>query len=225
MDLIPVRKRSAVFGSCMTVFCASGFLSFGSACAAVVPELFSSGAIEFSLTYDGAPGLTPGLSNGVASFGAFEVEDFSFDIEQTLNIGSQSSGAGAGKVTFDPFQISKLSAQVVPGFFVSAVTHKATGSVVPVFGFTTLDSAPAVAPTVAPILSPWQPGDPCFQLGICQFSGVLVAYDAPVQVGTFDVTFVPVPEPATWTLIVLSVLTAASAARRHRVPETDSSRH
>jgi bacteriocin-like protein len=33
----------------------------------------------------------------------FEVKDFSFDIEQTLNIGSQSSGAGAGKVTFNPF--------------------------------------------------------------------------------------------------------------------------
>jgi hypothetical protein len=27
----------------------------------------------------------------------FEVEDYSFDIEQTLSIGSQSSGAGAGK--------------------------------------------------------------------------------------------------------------------------------
>lgn len=30
--------------------------------------------------------------------GGFEVEDYSFDIEQVLNIGSQSSGAGAGKV-------------------------------------------------------------------------------------------------------------------------------
>jgi bacteriocin-like protein len=29
----------------------------------------------------------------------------SFDIEQTLNIGSQSTGAGAGKVTFNPFQV------------------------------------------------------------------------------------------------------------------------
>ena len=37
------------------------------------------------------------------SSGLFEVEDYSFDIEQTLNIGSQSSGAGAGKVTFNPF--------------------------------------------------------------------------------------------------------------------------
>jgi hypothetical protein len=33
----------------------------------------------------------------------FEINDFSFDIEQVLNIGSQSSGAGAGKVTFNPF--------------------------------------------------------------------------------------------------------------------------
>jgi type VI secretion system secreted protein Hcp len=37
----------------------------------------------------------------------FEVEDFSFDIEQTLNIGSQSTGAGAGKVTFNPFSITR----------------------------------------------------------------------------------------------------------------------
>jgi hypothetical protein len=34
---------------------------------------------------------------------AFEVNDYSFDIEQVLNIGSQGSGAGAGKVTFNPF--------------------------------------------------------------------------------------------------------------------------
>jgi hypothetical protein len=30
-----------------------------------------------------------------------------FDIEQTLNIGSQSTGAGAGKVTFNPFSITR----------------------------------------------------------------------------------------------------------------------
>lgn len=29
------------------------------------------------------------------------------DIEQVLNIGSQSSGAGAGKVTFNPFSITR----------------------------------------------------------------------------------------------------------------------
>ena len=32
---------------------------------------------------------------------------FSFDIEQTLNIGSQATGAGAGKVTFNPFTAPK----------------------------------------------------------------------------------------------------------------------
>ena len=31
----------------------------------------------------------------------------SADVEQVLNIGSQSSGAGAGKVTFNPFQITR----------------------------------------------------------------------------------------------------------------------
>lgn len=36
-----------------------------------------------------------------------EVLDTSFDIEQTLNIGSQSTGAGAGKVTFNPLSITK----------------------------------------------------------------------------------------------------------------------
>jgi hypothetical protein len=30
-----------------------------------------------------------------------------FDIEQMLSIGSQSTGAGAGKITFNPFSISR----------------------------------------------------------------------------------------------------------------------
>lgn len=47
-------------------------------------------------------------SGGKANVGQiFEIEDYSFDIEQTLNIGSQSSGAGAGKVTFNPFSITR----------------------------------------------------------------------------------------------------------------------
>ena len=43
------------------------------------------------------------ISGGAPSKQLFEVSDYSFDIEQVLNIGSQSSGAGAGKVTFNPF--------------------------------------------------------------------------------------------------------------------------
>ncbi len=47
----------------------------------------------------------------------FEIEDFSFDIEQTLNIGSQSTGAGAGKVTFNPFSITRKIDKSSPTLF------------------------------------------------------------------------------------------------------------
>src|SRR3954453_9234144 len=52
--------------------------------------------------------------------GLFEVEDFSFDIEQTLNIGSQSTGAGAGKVTFNPFSITRKIDRCSPIFYENA---------------------------------------------------------------------------------------------------------
>lgn len=47
----------------------------------------------------------------------FEIDDFSFDIEQVLNIGSHSSGAGAGKVTFNPFQITRKTDRASPTLF------------------------------------------------------------------------------------------------------------
>ncbi len=50
---------------------------------------------------------TYGFKDAATENGLFEIEDFSFDIEQTLNIGSQSTGAGAGKVTFNPFSITR----------------------------------------------------------------------------------------------------------------------
>jgi type VI secretion system secreted protein Hcp len=52
--------------------------------------------------------------------GLFEVEDYSFDIEQVLNIGSQSSGAGAGKVTFNPFSITRKIDCASPLFYQKA---------------------------------------------------------------------------------------------------------
>ncbi len=38
---------------------------------------------------------------------AFEISEFNFDIENTLNIGSASGGAGAGKVQFNEFNVKK----------------------------------------------------------------------------------------------------------------------
>lgn len=49
--------------------------------------------------------------------GLFEIEDFSFDVEQTLNIGSQSTGAGAGKITFNPFSITRKIDKASPVLF------------------------------------------------------------------------------------------------------------
>ncbi|MCO6415517.1 type VI secretion system tube protein Hcp [Siccirubricoccus sp. KC 17139] len=47
----------------------------------------------------------------------FEIDDFSFDIENVLNIGSSSSGVGAGKPTFNPFQFSRKIDIASPDFF------------------------------------------------------------------------------------------------------------
>ncbi len=55
----------------------------------------------------------------------FEVEDYSFDVEQTLNIGSQSSGAGAGKITFNPFSITRKIDKSTTTFFNMACSGQA----------------------------------------------------------------------------------------------------
>lgn len=58
------------------------------------------------------------VSGGQLTYGQiFEIEDYSFDIEQTLNIGSQSGGAGAGKVTFNPFSITRKIDAASPMLF------------------------------------------------------------------------------------------------------------
>jgi type VI secretion system secreted protein Hcp len=51
--------------------------------------------------------LASDLKSYASASQLFEVEDYSFDIEQVLNIGSQSTGAGAGKITFNPFSITR----------------------------------------------------------------------------------------------------------------------
>jgi type VI secretion system secreted protein Hcp len=55
-------------------------------------------------------------SNG----GLFEIDDFNFDIEQTLNIGSGGSGAGAGKITFNPFSVTRKIDKSSPVLFQAA---------------------------------------------------------------------------------------------------------
>lgn len=57
--------------------------------------------------------------------GLFEVEEYSFDVEQTLSIGSASTGAGAGKITFNPFSITRKVDKSSPTFFMNACSGKA----------------------------------------------------------------------------------------------------
>jgi type VI secretion system secreted protein Hcp len=69
--------------------------------------------VQLNLSNDTLANANPALQQGCV----FEIDDFSFDIEQVLNIGSQSSGAGAGKVTFNPFQITRKTDRASPVFF------------------------------------------------------------------------------------------------------------
>lgn len=48
---------------------------------------------------------------------AFEIDEFEFGVENTLNIGSKSGGAGAGKVQFKEFSITKTTDNGSAGLF------------------------------------------------------------------------------------------------------------
>ena len=69
---------------------------------------FTAGKESISKAFDSA--FKTGADGKEYRSGLFEVEDYSFDIEQALNIGSQSSGSGAGKVMFNPFSITRKMA-------------------------------------------------------------------------------------------------------------------
>jgi hypothetical protein len=62
----------------------------------------SSGALDYYVRFTLADGTVLTL-NGAQYFG---LSQFSFDDQQTLSIGSQSGGAGAGKATFNPLQLT-----------------------------------------------------------------------------------------------------------------------
>ena len=75
----------------------------------------------------------------------FEVEDYSFDIAQTLNIGSQSTGAGAGKVTFNPFRITRKTDKASPLLFQMACSGTPFQTVALVLRKSTAGSTAATA--------------------------------------------------------------------------------
>ena len=75
---------------------------------------------QIALAGKDALGAAFAAANG--AHGLFELADYSFDVEQVLNIGSQSSGAGAGKIAFNPFSITRKSDIASPILFQDACT-------------------------------------------------------------------------------------------------------
>src|SRR5664279_3763207 len=53
------------------------------------------------------------------------IGSYNCDVEQVLNIGSQSSGAGAGKIQFNPFRITKFTDAISPVLFVNSASGTA----------------------------------------------------------------------------------------------------
>lgn len=69
--------------------------------------------------------LTTPYSGSGGPCSVFAAESIMSDITQTLNIGSQGSGAGAGKVTFNPFTIAKQVDSCSATLFVHAASGTA----------------------------------------------------------------------------------------------------
>jgi len=84
-----------------------------------------AGAVDYYLKIPTIPGeaTTQGFDKQIA------VDAYNLEIAQTLNIGSQSAGAGAGKITFNPFQIKKHYDAASPKLFQAACTGTNLGAV------------------------------------------------------------------------------------------------
>jgi type VI secretion system Hcp family effector len=91
--------------------------------------LQSESQVDLKQSAQDSAELAKPFTDAFGQKGLFEVEDYSFDIEQTLGIGSQSTGAGAGKVTFNPFSITRKVDKSSPVFFQNACSGKAFKSV------------------------------------------------------------------------------------------------
>lgn len=59
----------------------------------------------------------PDLQGFASNKQLFELDEYSFDVEQVLNIGSQSSGVGAGKIKFNAFSITRKIDRASPTLF------------------------------------------------------------------------------------------------------------
>lgn len=74
--------------------------------------------------------LTPQLHGAGRGQKTIEIEDYSFDVEQVLDIPSRSKEARAGKVSFNPFQVTRTPDQASPWLLQSAATGEAFQTII-----------------------------------------------------------------------------------------------
>ena len=150
---------------------------------------------------------------------AFEIADFSFDIEQVLSTGTESGGAGAGKVTFNPFQITSNTGDAVIGKL--QLVDAPTNAVLETIDVNIAGIDPnTLTPSIPDLL-------PCGAVP-CAFEGFSFAPVAPdpvvsfsVMSGSTDFAFSMVPEPSTWAMMGLGFASlgfASYRARRAAIP-------
>ena len=82
-------------------------------------------AKTYYLTIDGVNGG----STAVGHKGAFQITDFNFDISNLINIGSESTGAGAGKAKFTPLTIDLALTSGLTALLKDAITGKRIDSI------------------------------------------------------------------------------------------------
>ena len=125
------RVRAFALGAAATVAAALAGAGWGLVGAAsVAPHGIGAGAV-YSMDATGIVG-----GGGTGGPGSIEVNSFSFGAR---NIGSQSSSSGAGKVTFNPFSITRKIDAASPifmkdlhaGAVIATVTLYVTGSANP----------------------------------------------------------------------------------------------
>ncbi|WP_323005180.1 type VI secretion system tube protein Hcp [Pseudorhodobacter sp.] len=84
--------------------------------------LFSKTHSSETVDIGGIPGETQ--DEAYSKKGAFEILSFEIGAENNINIGSLSSGGGAGKATFKEFTITKKTDSASAGLFHGLVTGK-----------------------------------------------------------------------------------------------------
>jgi type VI protein secretion system component Hcp len=91
----------------MLLFCGASFFDVGAQTAIYARFTNYSSQVLKTDGTTGSDGLITATSIDPSNPEFFKLTTFTENVEQTLNIGSQSTGAGAGKITFNPVAFSR----------------------------------------------------------------------------------------------------------------------